>query len=97
MDAIALAMQQDDSNGVLGQVLLKGKVLIHRHKHVELGLCQIEQLAVRCAGPALTQDGLRINARNVRCKTSVDALVQQNLQAAAVTARSAAFSRKATT
>jgi hypothetical protein len=33
----------------------------------------------------------------VRCETSVNALVEQDLQAAAVTARSAAFSRNSTT
>ena len=68
MDSVALAMQQDDSDGILGQVLLERQVPINRHKHIELGLSEIEQFAIRYTGPALSLDGLRVKARNVRSK-----------------------------
>jgi hypothetical protein len=75
LDAIALAVNQDDRDGELWQMLLKGQILINCHEDVELSLSQSEELAVGDARPALAQDGLRIEARNVGCKTSVDALV----------------------
>ena len=90
-------MNQDDRDGEFREVLLKGKVLIDCDEHVELRLRQSKQLAVGNTFPTPTQHGLRLKARNVVGEASVDALVQQDPQAAAVTARSAAFSRNCTT
>jgi hypothetical protein len=73
---VVTAVNQDDRDGILRQVLLEGKVLINRNKDVEIILSQSEEFAVGDAGPSHTQDSLRIKARNVGCKTSIDSLVK---------------------
>lgn len=97
LNAIALAVNQDDRNRELRQVLLERQVPIDRYKDVELGLSQRQELPVGDTSPALAYDGLGVKACDVRSKTSVNALVEQNFQAAAVTAKPAAFSRNSTT
>jgi hypothetical protein len=97
LNAVALAVNQNDRDRELGKVLLEGEVLVDSDEDVELRLGEGKQLSIRVAGPALTQDGVGVEPYYVGCETSVNTLVEQNPQAAAVTARSAAFSRNVTT
>jgi len=78
-------------------VLLKREILVDSYEDVELGLRQRQKLAIRNARPPLAQDGLCVETRDVRRESSVNTLIEQDPQAAAVTARSAAFSRNCTT
>ena len=97
LNAVAFAVNQNDCNRELRKVLLEGQILVDCHEDVELRLREGEQLSIRDTGPTLTQDGVGVEPDDVGCETSVNTLVEQNSQAAAVTARSAAFSRNSTT
>ena len=97
LHAVAPAVNQDDRDREIRKMLLEGEVLVHRDKDLELSLREGKQLSIRDARPAFAENGVSVEPDDVRCKTSVHALVEQYPQAAAVTARSAAFSKNSTT
>jgi hypothetical protein len=77
---LARRNQNDDRNIIESEdVLLIGKIAIHREKHVEFGSSQSEELAIPFAGPSHFGNGPRIVAdehSSSRTRTSEECLLR---------------------
>src|SRR5687768_1293226 len=78
-------------------MLLERQIAIDRDENVELSLGQREQLAVGDADPSARDGCVNLDRAEMLGESAIDTLVEQYLQAASLTARLAARSRKATT
>jgi hypothetical protein len=78
-------------------MLLERKVSIDSYENFKLGSSQAQQLAVRDTGPTLICNGSHSKCFKAKRKPSIDTFIEQNLQAASVTASVAARSKKAIT
>lgn len=95
--AIANAMDKDDRQRELRNVLLKGQVAVNGYKYVELDLGERQELTVCYARPAPIVNCLDIKLGELAREARIDAFVEEDLHAASWTASSVARSRNATT
>ncbi len=80
--AIANAMNKDDRQRKVRNVLLKGQIAVNGYKHVEVDLGERQEFTVRDAGPASIVNGLDFKLGEMPREARIDAFVEQDLHAA---------------
>jgi len=78
-------------------MLLERKVTVDRQEDIELECRSAKEFAIRNPSPPEIYDGTNAKGGELAGEASIDALIEQDLQAASITAREAPRSSKATT
>ena len=90
-------MKNDDGDGELREMLLKGEVAVNRHEDVELFLRASEELSNLDTGPAGLRNRDYLMAFDFLGQSAVDTLVEKDVHEAIGSIRAFASSRKAIT